>query len=53
MCIRDSIKDYGPGIYLAPPSAFGWVVPYVAIGLGFVLLYRAQQPKELNERRRG
>ena len=26
------VRDYGPGIYLAPPSAFGWVVPYARWG---------------------
>src|SRR5499427_2206035 len=30
--IQAFVKDYGPGIYLAPPSAFGWIVPYAAVG---------------------
>ena len=37
--VQAFIKDYGPGIYLAPPSAFGWVVPYVAIGLGLAVIW--------------
>jgi cytochrome c-type biogenesis protein CcmH len=32
--IRAFVQDYGPGVYLAPPSAFGWVVPYAMAGLG-------------------
>src|SRR5690348_14819937 len=26
--IKAFIQDNGSGIYLAPPSAFGWIVPY-------------------------
>jgi cytochrome c-type biogenesis protein CcmH len=37
--IRAFIQDYGPGVYLAPPSAFGWVVPYSVAGLGLVVIW--------------
>jgi cytochrome c-type biogenesis protein CcmH/NrfF len=37
--IQAFVRDYGPGVYLAPPSAFGWVVPYGAAGLGLVLVW--------------
>jgi cytochrome c-type biogenesis protein CcmH len=37
--IQAFVRDYGPGIYLAPPSAFGWVVPYVGLGLGLVVIW--------------
>src|SRR3954470_17095593 len=26
--IQAFVRDNGAGIYLAPPSAFGWIVPY-------------------------
>jgi cytochrome c-type biogenesis protein CcmH len=44
------IRDYGQVIFLALPSIVGWIVPYVSIGLGllviwaFVRKYRRQQP---------
>ncbi len=44
------VRDYGPGIYLAQPSAFGWTVPYIAAGFGllviwlFIKKYRKSQP---------
>ena len=33
------VRDYGSGIYLAPPNAFGWIVPYAGVGLGLVLIW--------------
>ena len=33
------VRDYGPGTYLAPPNAFGWIVPYAAAGLGLVVIW--------------
>ncbi len=35
------VRDYGPGVYLAPPNAFGWIVPYAAafLGLGVIWLF--------------
>jgi len=47
------IRDYGPGIYLAEPSAFGWTVPYVSVGLGLVVIWlfikKYRKPKPLVE----
>jgi cytochrome c-type biogenesis protein CcmH len=37
--IQAFVRDYGPGIYLAPPSAFGWIVPYASVGLGLVVIW--------------
>jgi cytochrome c-type biogenesis protein CcmH len=37
--VQAFIQDYGPGIYLAPPSAFGWVVPYSVAALGLVAVW--------------
>jgi cytochrome c-type biogenesis protein CcmH len=48
--VQAFIRDNGAGIYLAPPSAFGWIIPYAAIGAGllviwaFVKKYRKPQP---------
>jgi len=33
------VRDYGQKIYLAPPSAFGWIVPYVGLALGLVVIW--------------
>ena len=44
------IRDYGQVIFLALPSVVGWIVPYVSIALGllviwaFVRKYRKPQP---------
>jgi cytochrome c-type biogenesis protein CcmH/NrfF len=47
------VRDYGAGIYLAPPSVFGWLVPYSAVGLGLLgiwwFLSRFRHPKPLAE----
>ncbi len=37
--VQAFIRDYGPVVYLAPPSAFGWAVPYGVAGLGLVLIW--------------
>lgn len=51
--IQAFIRDYGPGIYLAPPSAFGWIVPYAAVGVGLLILWafikKYRKPKPLPE----
>jgi cytochrome c-type biogenesis protein CcmH/NrfF len=47
------VRDYGPGIYLAPPSAFGWVVPYASVGFGLLVIWlfirKYRHPKPLAE----
>src|SRR5271169_4710191 len=52
--VQAFIRDYGAGVYLAPPNAFGWVVPYSLAGVGLVvvLLYlrsKYQKPKPMTE----
>ena len=37
--IQSFVNEYGPGIYLAPPSAFGWIVPYVGVGFGLLVIW--------------
>jgi len=44
------IREYGAGIYLAPPNLFGMLVPYLAAAAGLVVVwafirkYRKPQP---------
>jgi cytochrome c-type biogenesis protein CcmH/NrfF len=51
--VQAFVHDNGPGIYLAPPSAFGWVVPYVSIGFGLIVIWafvkKYRKPKLLTE----
>ena len=48
--VQAFIQDYGAGIFLAPPSAFGWIVPYVSAGFGLMVIvlflkkYRKPKP---------
>jgi len=36
--VKAFMGDYGAGIYLAPPNAFGWIVPYAMVGVGLVAI---------------
>ena len=51
--IQAFIRDYGAGIYLAPPNAFGWIVPYASVGLGLVIIWlfirKYRKPKPISE----
>ena len=50
--VQAFIRDYGSVIYLAPPSAFGWIIPYVALAVGLLVLYafvKKYKPKPLAE----
>ncbi len=51
--IQAFIRDYGPGIYLAKPNAFGWIVPYASVGLGLAIIWlfirKYRKPKPLAE----
>ncbi len=48
--VQAFIRENGAGIYLAPPSAFGWIIPYASIGVGLLIIwaflkkYRKPQP---------
>jgi cytochrome c-type biogenesis protein CcmH/NrfF len=51
--VQAFMRDYGAGIYLAPPNAFGWIVPYASVGVGLVVIWmfikRYRKPKPLTE----
>jgi cytochrome c-type biogenesis protein CcmH/NrfF len=51
--IQAFIRDYGPGIYLDRPNAFGWIVPYASVGLGLVIILlfirKYRKPKPIAE----
>src|ERR1039458_4438969 len=41
--VQAFIRDYGMAVYLAPPNAFGWIVPYACVGLGLVVILRSEE----------
>jgi len=51
--IQAFIGENGAGIYLAPPSAFGWIIPYAAVGAGLLVIWafikKYRKPKPLAE----
>jgi cytochrome c-type biogenesis protein CcmH/NrfF len=51
--IQAFIREYGAGIYLAPPNAWGWIIPYASLGLGAVVIWlfirRYYKPKPLTD----
>jgi len=51
--VQAFIRDYGQKIYLAPPSSFGWIVPYAAIGAGLFVIWgfvkKYRRPKPLTD----
>ena len=48
--VQSFIKEIGEAIYLAPPNALGWIVPYASVGLGMIIIvgfirkYRKPRP---------
>jgi cytochrome c-type biogenesis protein CcmH len=36
--VQAFVRDYGAAIYLSPPNAFGWIVPYAVVGFGLVVI---------------
>lgn len=37
--VQSFIREFGEKVYLAPPSAWGWIVPYASIGFGMVVIW--------------
>ena len=38
--VKSFVQESGADVYLAPPNAFGWIVPYAAVGLGLVGIWQ-------------
>src|SRR5215475_13881864 len=51
--VQSFIREYGAGIYLAPPNALGWIVPYASVGLGLVVIWlfvkKYRKPKPITD----
>lgn len=51
--VQAFIRDYGQGIFLALPNAFGWIVPYASVGVGLALILlfvkRYYKPKAMTD----
>ena len=50
--VQAFIRDYGMAVYLAPPNAFGWIVPYASVGFGLaviLLFLRKLKPKPMTD----
>jgi cytochrome c-type biogenesis protein CcmH len=51
--IQAFVQDYGPGVYLAPPNALGWIVPYLGVAAGLVVIWlflkKYRKPEALTE----
>ena len=48
--VQAFIRDYGMAVYLAPPNAFGWIIPYASVGFGLVVIFlfiRKYKPKPI------
>ena len=51
--IQSFVREYGAAIYLAPPNAWGWIIPYSAVGVGLFVIYlfirKYRKPKPLTD----
>jgi cytochrome c-type biogenesis protein CcmH/NrfF len=51
--VQAFIREYGAGIYLAPPNAFGWIVPYATVGFGLIVIWlfvkKYHKPKPMTD----
>jgi cytochrome c-type biogenesis protein CcmH/NrfF len=51
--VQAFVRDYGAGIYLADPNAWGWIVPYISVGIGLVVVWmfikKYRRPKPIAE----
>jgi cytochrome c-type biogenesis protein CcmH len=37
--IQSFVREYGASVYLAPPNAFGWIIPYSMVAVGLFVIY--------------
>src|SRR4051794_1890706 len=51
--VQSFIRENGAGIYLAPPNALGWIVPYATVLAGMLVIWvfirKYRKPKPLPE----
>jgi len=51
--VQAFVREYGAGVYLAPPNAFGWIIPYASLGVGMVVIWlfmrRYYRPKPMTD----
>ena len=51
--VQSFIREYGAIVYLAPPNAMGWIVPYATVGAGLLVIWvfirKYRKPKPLTE----
>jgi cytochrome c-type biogenesis protein CcmH/NrfF len=51
--VQSFIREVGAVVYLAPPNALGWIVPYLAVGAGTLVIFafvrKYRKPKPITE----
>ena len=51
--IQAFVREYGADVYLAPPNAWGWIIPYASVGFGLVVIWlfikKYRKPKPIPE----
>src|SRR6516165_5154609 len=51
--IQSFVREYGAAIYLAPPNAFGWIIPYSMVAFGLFIIYlfikKYRKPKPMTD----
>jgi cytochrome c-type biogenesis protein CcmH len=51
--VQSFVREYGAAIYLAPPNAWGWIIPYSAVAFGLFVIYlfikKYRKPKPLTD----
>jgi cytochrome c-type biogenesis protein CcmH/NrfF len=51
--VQSFIREYGAVVYLAPPNALGWIVPYASVAAGMVVIWffikKYRKPKPLTD----
>jgi cytochrome c-type biogenesis protein CcmH len=51
--VQSFLREFGNAIYLAPPNALGWIVPYASVGVGVLIILafikKYRKPKPLME----